>query len=73
MSSTENMTAAPESMNQFEIILKELTDYISDNKISNFGKLTEYASKKHGAIGLNIVSTKTLYFSELLKSYDRKE
>ena len=73
MNSTENTVAAPEKINQFEIILKELTDYISDNEISNFGKLTEYASKKHGTVGLNIVSTKTLYFSELLKSYDRKE
>ena len=72
MSSTENMTAAPE-MNQFEIILNELTDYILENKISSFNKLARYASKKHGAVGLNIISTKTLYFSELLKSYDRKE
>ena len=72
MGSTEK-TVAPENVNQFEIILGELTDYILKNEVSSFNKLTEYASKAHGTAGLNIVSTKTLYFSELLRSYDRKE
>lgn len=72
MGSTEK-TVAPENANQFEIILGELTDYILKNKVSSFNKLTEYASEAHGTAGLNIVSTKTLYFSELLRSYDRKE
>ena len=61
------------SANEFESIVKELTEHIIKSKISNFNVLVTYALKEHGVEGLNVVSTKTNYFAELVDSFKEKK
>ncbi len=55
--------------NEFEKILKELTDYILTERVTKFHDLVTYSFNNYGIIGLNIVSTKTTYFAELIRSF----
>ena len=55
--------------NDYENVLDNLTEYIQAKKISSFNELTKYAKETFGILCLNVVSTKTKYFTALVDSF----